>query len=233
MFVGMMGRISGVLAELGPTSALLYLVHRGLAKLGGFAAIYHYVLVVQPIPDLPWLGPRRGRSIEVRLVCRDDPALTRMPLTQTVLRHRFDQDALCFGAFQNGQMIGCQWLCLGQYEEDEVRSRFVPKPAGRAAWDFDIYVLPELRQGLAFGRLWDTTNAYLRQKGVGWSFSRISGFNAKSLASHYQLGAQRIGTATYLRVGHWQLMLASVRPYIHLSFGEADVPTIQLLAPGS
>ncbi len=229
----MMGRISGVFAELGSTSALLYLVHRGLAKLGGFAEIYHYVLVAQPIPDGSWLGPRRGRSIEVRLVSCGDPALAQMPLDETVLRHRFGQGALCFGAFQDGQMIGCQWLCLGQYEEDEVRSRFVPRPEGRTAWDFDVYVLPELRQGLAFGRLWDTTNAYLRKKGVGWSFSRISGFNAKSLASHYRLGAQRVGTATYVRFGDWQLMLATVRPYVHLSSKAGDVPTIQLRAPGS
>ena len=228
----MAAKIRKAIEELGLLSGVLYLLDRILQKLGGFAVIRRYVLVAQPVPERPLLGPRRGRSIEVRMVEPGDPALAAMPLSQAVLDYRYGQGALCFGAFQDGRMIGCQWLCLGPYNEDEVRSRFVPRPAGRAAWDFDIYVLPELRQGLAFMRLWDTANAYLRERDVVWSLSRISAFNALSLASHKRLGARRIGTATYLRAGRWQLMISSLRPRLHLSGGPQGVPELPLQVPG-
>lgn len=212
-------------------SGAFYVLDRAVRKLGGSACLYRYVLVAQPVRQTPLLGPRRGRSIEVRQVDPDDPALGAMPLSPEVLRFRFGQGAVCFGAFQDGAMIGCLWLCLGPYEEDEVRCRFTPLPAGRASWDFDVYVLPELRTGLAFARLWDAANKHLRERGVAWSFSRISAFNPLSLASHARLGAQRVGTATYLRVGRWQVMTSSLPPRFHVSTGPQAVPRISLRVP--
>src|SRR3546814_1442215 len=37
-----------------------------------------------------------------------------------------------FGAFKNDAIIGCLWLCLSSYVEDEVRCRYQPAPAGEA-----------------------------------------------------------------------------------------------------
>lgn len=217
--------------EFGAVSGALYILDRALKRLGLPAGVYRYILVAQPVPDRPLLGPRRGQSIAVRQVSRGDPALAAMPLSDDVLEYRFAQGALCFGAFQGEAMIGCLWICLGSYDEDEVRCRFVPLPPGGASWDFDIYVRDDLRTGLAFARLWDTVNADLRGRGVAWSFSRISAFNPRSLASHNRLGARRIGTATYLSLGPWQVMLSSLPPRLHVSTGPRAVPEVRLPAP--
>lgn len=217
------------IAGLGIVSGTLYSIDRALQRLTGRCRIYRYILVAQPVPQRPVLNARRGRSIAVRQVGANDPALAAMPLSGEVIRYRFAQNALCFGAFQDGDMIGCLWLRLGSYLEDEVRCRFAP-PEG-AAWDFDVYIAPERRSSFAFTRLWDEANAYLREHGIGWSFSRISAFNPHSMTSHERMGARPTGTATYLRLGSWQLMLSSLAPYVHLSTGRRSVPSLVLRLP--
>lgn len=217
--------------DLGAANSAFYALRRAAGKLGGGAAVHRYALVVQPIPPGPLLPPGRARSTVIRPVAPGDPALAAMPLTEDVLRYRFDQGAACFGAFRDGEMVGCLWLRLGPYLEDEVRCRFVPLPAGRSAWDFDVYVVPGLRAGLTFARLWDAANDYLRAQGITRSFSRISVFNAASLASHRRLGARTLGTATFVRLGRWQVMVASLPPYLHLSTRPGAVPEIRLRAP--
>ncbi|RMD63334.1 MAG: GNAT family N-acetyltransferase [Alphaproteobacteria bacterium] len=217
--------------ELGALDGVLYALDRALQSLSaGRARLYRYTLVAQPVPSAPLLGPRRGRAIEVRPMTADDPALAALPLDAAVLRHRFAQDGVvCFGAFQDGEVIGCLWLCLGPFLEDEVRCRFIPRPAGAAAWDFDVYIHPERRAGLAFARLWDGANDYLRVRGIAWSFSRISLFNPGSLAAHARLGARRVASATFLRLGAWQVMVAG--PPLRLAAGWRRVPEVPLLPP--
>jgi hypothetical protein len=159
---------------------------------------------------------------------RGDPALAGLPLTPAVLDYRFGQGAVCFGAFKGGAIIGCLWLCLGPYLEDEVRCRFVPRDA---SWDFDVYLHPEHRVGFGFARLWDEANAYLRARGLAWSISRISVLNTKSLAAHDKLGIRTLGTATFAKLGALQVMLATLAPFIHLSLSPASAPTLVLRAP--
>ena len=223
-------KLGQLFRELGPTSAVLYLLGRIFQLLSCRDVIHRYILVAQPVPKEPLLPKRRGLSIEVRPVDQNDPALAAMPTSDEVLAYRFGQGALCFGAFQQHEMIGCLWLKIGHYDEDEVRCRFAPMPEGGASWDFDVYILPERRSGLAFARLWDTANSYLRDRGIAWSFSRISAFNAGSLASHSRLGAKRIGTATFLAIGRLQLMVSTLRPFVHLSFDPRAFPLIPLCA---
>jgi hypothetical protein len=145
-----------------------------------------------------------------------------------VLSYRAKQGAVCFGAFKEGEIIGCLWLCVSPYEEDEVRCRYCPGPRGQSAWDFGVYLKPEQRSGLGFARLWDEANDFLRQRGVSISWSRISAFNPGSLAAHTRLGAQIVGKATFLRLGRCQLMVASVPPFLHLSLRESETPSIRL-----
>jgi hypothetical protein len=212
---------------LGP----LYLLTRVLE--GTPFGVHAYRLVAQPVPEGPLLPPGRGRKIEVRLLERGDPAFAGLPLTQDVLAYRFGQDAICLGAFKDGAVIGCLWLCLGPYLEDEVRCRFVPLPPGATSWDFDVYLRPEHRIGFGFARLWDEANSLLRRRGVGWSISRISVLNVKSLAAHDRLGIRTLATAVYLRAGRLQAMLASAAPYINLSWSVASAPTLNLRAPAA
>jgi hypothetical protein len=194
--------------------------------------VHSYLLVAQPVPSEPLLPAGRGRSIVVRQLDPQDPLLLALPLDATVLAYRARQGAVCFAAFKEEAIIGCLWLCLSSYEEDEVRCRYTPDPSGKAAWDFDVYLLPGHRSGLGFARLWDEANAFLRQRGIAFSWSRISAFNPVSLTSHARLGARVAGRATFLRLGSCQLMVASLPPRWHLSFRRTDRPSIKLHNPG-
>ena len=91
---------------------------------------------------------------------------------------------------------------------------------------------PEHRNGLGFARLWDEANNLLRQRGVAVSWSRISAFNPGSLASHKRLGAKIVGSATFLKIGMAQFMIASGPPYLHCSLSKKDVPSLVLLETG-
>ena len=192
--------------------------------------VYAYRLVAQPVAPRPLLPPTRGRTIEIRMMERGDPAFAGLPLTAAVLDYRFGQGAVCLGAFKGGVAIGCLWLRLGPYLEDEVRCRFVPRDA---SWDFDVYLHPEHRVGFGFARLWDEANAYLRARGLAWSISRISVLNTKSLAAHDKLGIRPLGTAAFVKLGALQVMLATLAPFVHVSLSAASAPTLVLQAPAA
>ena len=99
-----------------------------------------------------------------------------------------------------------------------------PEPQGRAAWDFDVMVMPEYRMGRLFSYLWGRANAELRAGGVEHTMSRISAFNAASLAAHQRLGARVVGSASFLCVGRWQLMRTSLSPRWHFSWRPESRP---------
>lgn len=231
MAASLMDKLTSLLRELGLIGTLCYAVQRLGARSGGLLALHRYLFVAQPVAKTPLLPARRGRSIAVRQLDPEDPLLLKLPLDRDVLAYRAGQGAVCFGAFKGEEIIGCLWLCLSGYDEDEVRCRYQPLPAGQASWDFDVYLLPEHRSGLGFARLWDEANAFLRGRGVAYSWSRISAFNAGSLAAHSRLGARVLGQATFLRLGGCQLMLGSVPPHRHLSFRMKGRPSLELHNP--
>lgn len=218
--------------ELGVLNALLYGIDRVCVKAGLPARVLRYVLVAQPVAPEPLLPPRRGRSIEVRRVSPRDRALTRLEYTEANLDEPQSRDAACFAAYRNGAIVGSLFLLLGPYEETEVRCRFVPTPEGRAAWDYRVYVMPDQRPSLAFARLWDEANAYLRERGVPWSFSRISAYDPVSLTSHARLAARPIGSAVYVRLGPLQVMVSTLAPRLHVSWRDDRAPTVVLPPPG-
>jgi hypothetical protein len=224
----LIGKFKNLCAELGPGNAVLWAANRLFETLGAPCRIIRYYFVAQPVAEEALLPPRRGRSIDVRRLSPDDSALRDLPLTDDVLRYRFDQDAVCFGAFQNGAIVGCLWLCLDSYDEDEVRCTYALLPERQAAWDFDVYVVPEARGGFAFLRLWDEAYAFLRELGVHWSLSRISAFNPGSLGAHGNLGARRISSALFVRIGRLQLLLSSLSPYLYLSVSKDRRPRLAL-----
>ena len=222
-------KLKRLIDELGLAGTACYVTYRLLALSQGKAALYRYLLVAQPVPGTSLLPRHRGRSIIVRQLDPLDSMLLSLPLDRKVLLYRASQGAVCFGAFKQDEIIGCLWLCFAPYEEDEVRCRYHPHPPAVSAWDFDVYLKPEHRNGLGFARLWDEANEFLRQRGVAVSWSRISAFNPGSLASHSRLGARIVGSVTFLKIGKVQLMLASGPPYIHCSLNGNDVPSLVLL----
>ena len=188
------------------------------------ARIRKYYFTVQPVRQQSWLPIRRGKDMTVRRILESDSVISEFPRPAQVIHDRFTQGAICLAAFKENIFVGFLWFTLGPYTEDEVRCRYEPQPSGQAAWDFDVFVRPEYRSGVAFLALWDEANRVLAAQHVGWSMSRISAFNGQSLRSHESMGARRIGSAVFLSLGRWQLAAATVRPFLHASLRPGRFP---------
>jgi hypothetical protein len=225
-------RWSTTVKGLGAGRTLLYVLKRLLEGVtGGRAKLHVYDLVAQPVARTRQLPPGRGKSIEVCEIGLDEALSLPVDRPRRVLVERFRQGARCLVARVQGNFVGFIWLQLGSYEEDEVRCLFVPKPERSAAWDFDVFVEPSARLGMTFAKLWDEANHLLSSHGMEWSISRISVFNADSIAAHRRLGLRRIGTAGFLCRGPVQLMVSNLRPYVHLALRRASRPVLPVVAP--
>lgn len=217
-----------------PLVRLAYVLKRGIEYVtGGRMRLYFYHLVAQPVSGKRLLPPNRGRSVEVREIGLDEAKALPVERPLAVLESRFRQRARCLMASTGDRFLGFLWFQLGAYEEDEVRCLFVPLPSGKAAWDFDVYVDPSARLGPAFARLWDEANALYSSLGIGWSISRISAFNADSLAAHRRFGLERAGSALFLSAGPAQFMLATMRPYVHIALTRGSRPVLRVQAPSA
>ena len=224
-------RLRRMFDEFGAVDGVLYLLSRLAGATGGRVALYRYLFFAQPVPEQAPPPPRRApRFPPIREVGPDDPLRARFPRPDAVIGGRYAQGSHCLAAEQDGEFVGYVWLQLGPYLEDEVRCRFVPGPAGQAAWDYDIYLVPERRLGRGFLYLWQAANSFMRERGIRWTISRVSAFNTQSIRSHQRLGASHLGSAVFLKVFGAQLMLASRRPWLHLSPGAASIPTMHLEA---
>lgn len=228
-------RVYATLQELGWLNTSLYGLGRLLAMVSkGRLRLYRYYLTAQPIPQTALLPPGRGKKIEIRLIQDQDEITWELPRPDAVIHARFQQGAKCLVALKEQHFIGFLWFLLGSYhyQEDEVRARYIPLPAEQTAWDFDVYVAPDSRLGLTFPRLWDEANRILTEKGVQWSCSRISAFNAGSLASHARLGTLSVGSAIFFCAGRWQITLASISPFFHLSSCPDSFPEFRINTQG-
>lgn len=228
----MISKFAGLVREFGAANAVLYALARAIPAVLPRVGLYRYYIVAQPVAAEPLLHPRRGRSIEVREIAAGDPAFDSLPLDGSVLAFRFRQDVTCLGAFQDGRMTGCLWMCFGEYEEDEVRCVFDLHDSPDASWDFDVYLHPDARLGFGFLRLWDEANALLRGRGIRWSMSRISAFNPGSLAAHARLKATRVGSLTAIRGPRRQLVLSSVPPRVSFVRHDRTLPRYRFAPPG-
>lgn len=227
----MISQIKIFAAKLGWRTALLYLLHRGCDQLNLPIKLRAYRLVAQRVQQSPRLSAKRAEPYTSRFLEAGDPDLERMPLSREVLDFRFDQGARCLGLFRGGSLVAYLWLCRGAYEEDEVRCRFRLDPPENTIWDFDVYVMPGCRASFAFPALWDAADAYLRERGIAWSLSRISAFNLASVSSHQALGAREVGRATFFGAGPLQLTVSSLRPHLHFLLSHRSRPEIRVAAP--
>jgi len=222
------------LRELGVANGLLYLLARCLATATlGTGRLIRYHFLAQPVHETRLLPEGGANRIRVEQIRSTDPLAEQMPRPPEVVRARFAAGALCFAASLHGRLVGCLWLKAERYDEDEVRCTFVPLPGGEAVWDFDVYVAPDHRLGRTFLRLWDAAYDFMRTNGIRWTISRVSAFNPGSLTAHARLGATRVGAATFVCVGSWQLALLDRKPYVHLSFGGSRGPRLELKAPAA
>ena len=216
----MLASLRQMLVESGVLATSLYAFDRAL-RLLRCGAVHFYRLQAQPVPAQPLLPPHRGRQISVQRLRLGEPCLAQLPRPPAVIEARFAQGSVGFGAFRGDELVGTLWLHRGCYREDEVRCDFLLPE--QLAWDFDVYVRPDLRGSFVFARLWDVAFAYLRECAVTHTVSRVAAVNAASLHAHDRLGARTIGSATFVALGSWQWMLTTRRPFVHFSAGQDRV----------
>jgi len=219
-------------AGIGYWNAALFAASRLFESVfGSRVRIVKYHITVQPVAAAREARAGTG-SFDIAWADAGCPMFSGIARPSEIIRSRFAQGARCLVAANKGRFAGFLWFVVGPYDEDEVRVRFVPAPQGRAAWDFDVMVMPEYRMGRLFGYLWLRASDELRALGVSHTLSRISAFNAASLASHRRLGARVIGSAFFFCVGRWQLMRTSFAPRWHVSWRSEQRPMVTLSAHG-
>lgn len=217
-------------AAIGFRDASLYVLSRTLdALFRGRVRIVKYYFMAQPVA-MPAAADRSG-VFALGFASCDSPLFAQIERPRPVIEKRFAQGARCIAATVDGtRLAGFLWFVIGEYEEDEVRARFVPAPEGHSAWDFDVTILPQYRMGRLFGYLWRKASSELATRGIKQSISRISAFNAGSLSSHRRLGARKVGEAFFLCVGRWQLAISSLLPRWNLSWRDDRAPVFVIEA---
>jgi hypothetical protein len=231
--VGLLQRLAAPFRELGWLAGLLYLIDRGLQRLSPRLRLFAYEFMAQPIPDTPLLPSSLSKNLSFREIGRGDPEVERMPARPEIKRTRFDQGAVCLGAYRKGELIGYIWLCFNAYDEDEVRCTYRLGEPQSSVFDFDLYVLPEHRLGIGFAAVWHGANAYLREHGIRYSFSRLTRSNIASRRSHAHFGWLCVGRAAFLQAGSVELMLATLSPYVSVSIGPRRRALLTLRAPNA
>lgn len=207
------------IAEMGAGNAAWYAVARCLALAG--CRLHRYHFVAQRVA--PQAMRRATGSIAVRGVASVEELPAGYPRPREVVAARFRQGGVSIAAWKGTELAGILWYQFGAYQEDEVRARYC-LPSPHSCWDYDVFVQPHLRLGVAFCRLWDEAHQRMLARGIQWTCSRISAFNPGSLRAHRRIGAVVLGSASFFVVGRWQLMLADCPPYIHLSGTPSSYP---------
>jgi hypothetical protein len=198
--------------------------------LGERLRIVKYYFIAQPV-DAHSAARQRAGAFSLDWVDAGSPLFAQIDRPSSVIAARFAQRARCLAATVEGsRLAGFLWYVPGPYEEDEVRARFCPKPDGATVWDFDVSILPQYRMSRLFSYLWSRAACDLGVLGVTHSVSRVSAFNAPSLAAHRRLGARVVGRALFVCIGSVQVMRASVRPRWHVSWRHEQRPTLEIAA---
>lgn len=215
-------RLSG---QLEPCATLSWRAARVCGFIPG-AAFHRYIFTAVPRAALPPMP----RGYSVRTLGEAECAGLDLGAPPEAVAYRLGQGCSVLAAFNRKQQLaGAFWLTDRPFREDEIDLWYDPQGAG--AWDLGLYVPPEHRATRAFAALWAGAGDWLDARGLGWSFSRITDYNAASLSAHARLQGWRLGTAWGLRMGKWQLTGSSFlgRPSLH-KIG-ANAPVIRLAPP--
>ena len=213
----MFRRVIGPFKEFGLPAGALYVVDRLLRSLSPRLGLYVYELMVQPITGNALLPPNLTKNLQFAEISRGHPDISLMPAREEIKAQRFEQGARCLGVYRKGCLIGYIWFSFGRYEEDEVRCTYELVDAARSVFDFDLYVLQEHRMGIGFMAIWHGANEYLRERGVQYTFSRLTRFNVASRRSHAHLGWRCAGRALFVKAWAVEAMFATVAPYVTLT----------------
>jgi len=214
--------------KFGLLAGALYAADRLLRPLSPGLGIYCYEFMVQPIGDKALLPPNLAKNLRFTEIGRGHPAVDAMPARAEIKSSRFDQGAICLGAYRKDTLIGYAWFCFKAYEEDEVRCTYELAEPERSVFDFDFYILPEHRMGIGFLAIWHGANEYLRARHIRYTFSRLTRFNLASRKAHAHLGWKRVGRAVFFQAWKLELMLADRAPFVFLSTPGGKRPRLRL-----
>ena len=230
----MLKKIDGVVREFGLGAGMLYLLDRALRALPGRCGLYVYEMMVQPTAGKALLPERLARNISFREIEADDPVVQRMPARPEIKDARYARGARCLGVERKGELLGYIWLSFDAYEEDEVRCTYcLPQRQDSgldSVFDFDLYVFPEHRMGIAFVAIWHAASAYLRGLGVRGSHSRMTRFNLASRRAHLRLGSVVTGRAVFLQLGAVECMASTLHPFVALTWSPSRRVRLRLPA---
>lgn len=232
----MLHRLLRPLPGMSLSGTLVYVLLRATRRLrAGRLRMVQYHLVAQPVARTPLLPGRPATGLRIEHIDKDHPRAAQLamstPRGPEVIRRRLANGAHCFAAFKDEALLGFLWLQHGPYPEDEVRCLFRPEPAGRAAWDFDVWVHPAHRASRLFLRLWDAAFADLRERGIEWTMSRVNTYNPDSLRAHTRLGAVVLGTATFYLAGSRQWLRVERCGALRRLPDQADGPVLCVFPP--
>jgi GNAT superfamily N-acetyltransferase len=215
------------LAALGWANGLLDIFARALDKATrGRCRLFKYYFVAQPVPLQSAVAPAGESKTRIHQASPGEGIIAKFPRPPEIIARRFADGAVCFVAERAGKLVGFIWIKREDYWEDEVRCQYVLQPAARLAWDFDAYVAPEFRMSRAFAQLWEAANRFLRDHGCEWTVSRISAFNAASLAAHRRLGIVHLHTGVFVAAGPMQFAVFTCSPYLHIAVSRARCPRL-------
>ncbi len=203
--------------QFGVVAGLLYAIDRVLNKISDNLRLRYYELLLQPIQAQPLIPTAMAQRFKLREIREGDPEVALMPARTDIKQARFRQGAICLGAFDKERLAGYIWFCCREYEEDEVRCTFVLTPEDSSVFDFDLYIFPEYRMGLAFMAIWNGANEFLCKRGIARSYSRLTRYNLPSRRAHRRLGAAPIAYTCFLQIGSIEVMVATLFPFIDVT----------------
>lgn len=221
-------RVIGPFREFGLRAGFLYALDRAMRSLSPRLGLFVYELIVQPITDKPMLPTGLARNLTFVEIGRDHPDVARMPAREDIKAQRFEQGARCLAAYRKGALVGYMWMSSNCYAEDEVRCTYHLTEPALSVFDFDLYVMPEHRLGIGFMAVWHGANRFLHERGVRYTFSRMTRFNLPSRRAHARLGGRCIGQAVFFQAWQVELMLSTLRPYVGLTWSETQRTQLHL-----
>lgn len=207
-------RLTSPLRDFGAAAGSLYVIDRVLRRISPRLGLQVYEFMAQPIGGPRLLPAGLSKNLSAREICAGDAEVGEMPALAHIKEQRFRQGARCLGVYRRGQLLGYSWYVRDRYQEDEVRCTYELADRETSIFDFDFYVLPEHRMGIAFLAVWQGMNDQLAPQGVRCTFSRMTRFNLASRRAHVRLGAKRVGSAVFLQAWGMELMASSIAPWI-------------------
>ena len=68
--------------------------------------------------------------------------------------------------------------------------------------------------GVGFMAVWHGANQYLNERGVRYTFSRLTRFNTVSRRSHLRMGCRCAARVVVMKLGRLELMAATTAPFL-------------------